>query len=78
MYHTQNSLEKNRKTEFLQKNTTLDTKIQIQISPRYLLLINRVAGNMNARVASQSERREENCTGRYSRRLKNQIIGNIL
>ena len=27
---------------------------------------------MNASVISQSKRREENCTGRYSRRLMNQ------
>ena len=33
IHHTQNSLEKNRKTEFLQKTKTLDMKIQVQISP---------------------------------------------
>ena len=47
-------------------------KIQIQISTITCpVLINRVAGNMNTSVASQNKRREENCTGRYSRGLKN-------
>ena len=67
MHHTQDKLDKNQTTKFLQKTRTLDLKIQKQISPTCLVLI---AGNMNASVASQSKRREENCTGRYLRGLR--------
>ena len=34
-----------------------------------------LAGNLNASVASQSKRREENCTGGYSKGLRNQNGG---
>ena len=40
MYHIHNLLDKKQKTEFLQKTRTLDLKIQTQVSPNCLVLIN--------------------------------------
>ena len=56
-------MHQTKKTEFLQKTRTLDLKIPKNKS---VIIMNR-AGNMKASVSSQ--RKEENCTGSYSKEL---------
>ena len=53
-----------------QKAETLNLKIQKQIRPTNLVLMNN-AKSINVGVLP-AKRREENCTGRYSRGLRNQ------
>ena len=59
MHHTQDKLDKNQKTEFLQNRIyrTLDLKLKKQISPTCIVLIvGNMNGSINASVSSQKTR----------------------